>query len=201
MRRAAGSIWSRNRRVGPMTRPNRLRNNRPRWLQSPCRRLPPDRLSRGIGYCLDKRKATRRSGLCFWRERLSIAVVAAAPVIPVTVFRAVIVAAIVVATATVIHGRRVYHRRRGRDVHRRRAVIHRRRRHVDRLRSHIDWCRVGTPIEMPTSTRAKATLEIISPAAPTPAISHFFILHLPAARRSKVEYSLALFSAVCASYT
>lgn len=138
VRRAAGSISFRNRRVGPMKRPNRWRNNRHRWLQNLFRRPPPDSLSRGTGHCLDKRKATPRSGLCYWRERLSIAVMAAPTIITVTVLRSVPMPAIVMAAAPVIHRRRIDHWRR-RHVHGSRAVVHRRRRrHVYRLRRDID---------------------------------------------------------------
>jgi len=47
VRRAAGLISFRNRRVGPMKRPNRYCNNRPRWPQNPSRPPLPDRSSRG----------------------------------------------------------------------------------------------------------------------------------------------------------
>jgi len=47
---------------------------------------------------------------------------------------------------------------------------------------------------MPTSTRADATPEISMAAAPAPAISHFFILHLPAADAAKLSIDGRIFA-------
>lgn len=142
VRRAAGLISFRNRRVGPMKRPNRYCNNRPRWPQSPSRPPLPDRSSHGApDIAPTKKKATRKSGLCFCRWAHSMTVMpmsmAVAAVMAMTRPRASPLAAVVISAATVIHRSRINHGRR--DIHRRRTVIHRRGRgDVHRRRGHVD---------------------------------------------------------------
>ncbi|CAB3831895.1 hypothetical protein LMG26689_00994 [Achromobacter animicus] len=146
VRRAAGLISFRNRRVGPMKRPNRYCNNRPRWPQNPSRPPLPDRSSRGApDIAPTKKRPLARVAFAFCRRAYSVTVapmsVAVAAVMAVAGPRASPFAAVVITAATVIHRPRINDGRR--DINRCRTVIHRWGRcDVHRRRGHVDGCGV-----------------------------------------------------------